>query len=279
LVDYAQRVGNSRSPAFVSTVASAIGVSMMMGCAGVPRAELTSASPRARAAIEAVARQANEVDPGRYVVRTETSRLEVTAKAAGVGSQTLRFDKWRAWVVIGEDIRVVAEIDMRTLHAPLAIAERLAKYEMLEVDRYPRATFIGVLHPRGMKGGPAEIMKLLAGQADVTVDVAGTASIHGRVREVKFVGRLRREDDGWGFRARFKMARGPFDVRLRSGWDRFVDEDVTLDMDLHARQERVSVEPVEDLPQQPVPDQTAPPVETVPEAEPPATDGPGTPTR
>ena len=239
-----------------------------IGCGSVPRAELTSASRRARAAIEAVTRQANEVDPGRYVVHTPSSRLEVTARAAGVGSQTLRFEKWRAWVVVGEEVKVVAEIDMRTLRAPLAISERLAKDEMLEVDTYPHATFTGVLRPRGMKGGSAELMKLLAGKVDVTVDVVGAASVHGRVCEVKFVGRLRQEDDGWTFRARFRMARGPFDVRLRSGWDRFVDEDVTFDMDFHARQEQGKVEPVEDAPQQPPPDLAAPPVETVPEAEP-----------
>src|SRR5262249_25547202 len=103
-----------------------IGVAgVALGCGGAPQAQLTASPPSARAAIDGATTPGHEVDPGRYVVRNGISKLVVTAKAAGVGSQTLHFEQWRAWVAVGAEAKVVADIDMTSLRAPLGVTERI----------------------------------------------------------------------------------------------------------------------------------------------------------
>jgi polyisoprenoid-binding protein YceI len=209
------------------------------GCgAGVQRATVTAAPANAPSAPAASVKGAPlESEGGRFIARAATSKLEVKATAVMVGEQTLRFERWRALVLTGRELRVDVDVDATSLRSDLSIVERIAKNQLMEVHLFPHATFTGTLKPRGAIAA--------IGDRDVDVDVDVMASIHGVTRRLTFKGKVRRAGKAYRFSAEFKVPRQAFDIRLHSSWDSFIDDDVLIELDVRAEPEPVTAQPVD----------------------------------
>jgi polyisoprenoid-binding protein YceI len=135
-----------------------------------------------------------------------------------------------------------ADVDTRSLeggvapaHLPVGRDAMLAivKTQLLEVDTYPRATFDGVARRTG-DGGACH--------------VTGTLRLHGVARELELDGRVEEIGDALRFTAEISVPRQAFDIRLRgalAAWDAFVPDDVVVSLDVKARREKITVEPVD----------------------------------
>jgi len=200
--------------AFVACALLAVAVG---GCgAGVQQATITAPT----ADVASAAPAAGE----RWVLVRERSRMDVVGVDVMGGKHPVTFDRWSGVVVIGPPNRVTFEIEMASAHGESELVTRLLKYDLLEVDRFPTATLTGKIDEHGV--------------------VEGNASIHGIEKGLRFHGTLVREGAEYHFTARFKISRDAFAIHSQASWDGLLKDDVHLYVDIRARRERVTAEPI-----------------------------------
>lgn len=198
------------------------------GGAAVQQAQIDRGLPDGAAPSVAPAEVELPASGARYVVVPEHTRFEIHAWAPVVGEQVLTFKRFRANVAADRTTASFrADVDVRTLEGGAPGVAALARSQALEVDRFPRATFVGSA-------------SLTPGSEDCTV--SGTLTLHGVTRALTFSGRVHEEGDALRFRATFDMPRKAFGVRLHDPLDAFVGDDVRVELDLLADREHVQVE-------------------------------------
>jgi polyisoprenoid-binding protein YceI len=158
----------------------------------------------------------------RWVMTSTRSRIDVVGVDIIGAKHPVTFDRWRGFVTVGPPNRVSVEVDMTSARGESELVTRMLKYDLLEVDRFPTATLAGEIDDKGM--------------------VEGNATIHGIEKGLRFHGQLTREGAEYHFVARFKISRDVFAIHAQASWDGLVKDDVHIYLDVHARQERVTVE-------------------------------------
>jgi len=164
----------------------------------------------------------------RWLVTPAYTRLEIHGWGPLVGEQVFTFRRFRANVAAsGDSATFKAELDTSSLEGGLPGMGPLARERLLEVDRYPRATFEGIARRNGDGDG---------------CTVTGLLSLHGVTRELVFDGRIHDGPDAIRFEAAFELSRWDFDVGLHDAWDAFVPNRVRVVLDVRAERERVWAE-------------------------------------
>lgn len=157
----------------------------------------------------------------RWAVIPASSKFEVVGVDAMGGHHEVTFDRWKATVITGSTNKVFVEVDMTSAQGESELVTRLLKYELLDVEHYPKATLEGRIQ-------------------DGVVE--GNATIHGVTKGLRFRGVLQREGDTYRFVARFRISRDVFGIHAKASWDGLIKDDVHIHVDARARQERVTVE-------------------------------------
>lgn len=164
----------------------------------------------------------------RWAVLASSSRVDVVGVDVMGGRHPVTFDRWKATLLVGAESRVFVDVDMTSARGESELVTRLLKYELLEVDRYPRATLTAVVRP--------------SGDPDTPQIVEGNATIHGIEKGLRFHGVLRREGPHYRFLARFRVSRDLFGIHAKASWDGLVRDDVHVYVDARAVRERVTAE-------------------------------------
>jgi polyisoprenoid-binding protein YceI len=119
---------------------------------------------------------------------------------------------------------------MRTLEAENDFITGFAKYELLDVDTFPRATIVAQVEPLPDEPG--------------TLWMTGNVVLHGVERGIQFRATFARQGELVHIHAVFKMSRTAFAMRARES-DWIIQDDLRITLDLHAGPEKITVE---DLP-------------------------------
>lgn len=233
---------SERQPLVASVASVALVALACLGCGpGVQRAMLVNV-PAAPAAVAAPAAAASldVVRPAasRYVVSPRGSRFEIYASDSFTGEHRITFDRWSAHVEVVPVPRIVLEVDLDSLHVDVAAADSIVKSRLLEIDKYPRATFVATI---AKTDGPA-------GQHVIE----GVADIHGVKRGLRVLGTLAQEAENYRFKTVFTVSRRWFGIRYGGTLEAFLSDEVRIVVDALARPERVTVEEVP-VPSPPVP--------------------------
>lgn len=187
-----------------------------LGCGGAVQ-QATIVAPSAQNASAAV-----EATGQHWALIPQRSRVDVVGVDVVGGKHPVSFDRWRGHVTIGPPNRLVVEVEMDSAKGESEWITHILKYELLEADRFPTATFQGTIDERGL--------------------VEVNAKIHGIERGLRFHGALTREGNEYHFVAKFKISRDAFAIHSQASWDGLIKDDVHIYLDVRAREERVTVE-------------------------------------
>lgn len=186
---------------------------------GVQRATvLPRATPIAPGAAEGETAQ-------RWAVVSSLSKIDVIGVDVMGGHHPVTFDRWKATVITGTTNKVFVDVDMTSARGESELVTRLLKYDLLDVDHFPRARLEGTI-----KDGVVE----------------GSATIHGVQKGLRFRGILQREGRYYRFVARFRISRDVFGIHAKASWDGLIKDDVHLHVDARAVEERVTAEDIAD---------------------------------
>src|SRR5688572_17664540 len=75
----------------------------------------------------------------RLVVLGKRSTLTVSGHDTVMGDHSLTFDRWVAHVEPGPPLKLVVDIDLRSLRSNESMVESIVKTHLLEVDKYSHA--------------------------------------------------------------------------------------------------------------------------------------------
>jgi polyisoprenoid-binding protein YceI len=211
-----------------SAAASLATASLALACGGsVQRARLSSSPVDVRAPAPV-----GERDGKRFAAHAGSSALVVVGSATFSGDHEFTFRRWNATLVGDPPTQLRMEAEATTVAAEEPWMEDMIRTDLLEVERFPRATLVADLLP-------------IAGEPDARL-VVGNATVHGITRGIRFRATLARDGEAWKLAATFDMSRKAFDVRLHNRWDAFIHDDFRLVLDFRATPERVFVEDPED---------------------------------
>jgi polyisoprenoid-binding protein YceI len=178
----------------------------------------------------AVTPESDDLGGTRWAIVPAKSRFDVVGVDAMGGHHVVRFDRWTGSIVTGRTTRVFIDIDMTSARGSSELKTRLLKYDLLDVEHFPKATLAATLRPSA-KGGDEQ-------------SVEGNATIHGVEKGLRFRGTLQREGAHYRFIARFKISRDTFGIHAKASWDGLIKDDVHIYVDVLAREEHVTVEEV-----------------------------------
>lgn len=202
-----------------------------LGCgSGVQRAALI---PTVREPAPGAA-QSLDVRPAakRYVVLARRSRLAIYASDSFTGEHKVTFDSWRANIETDPaltNVRIVVDIDLDSLHVDVPMADPVVKTRLLEIEKYPRASFTATLAKKS-GGLPGEHV------------VEGIADLHGVKRGLRVLGTLTQEGENYRFKTAFTVSRLWFDIRYGGPLEVFFRDEVRIVVDALATPESVSIE-------------------------------------
>ena len=139
-----------------------------------------------------------ETSPAPYAVDISRSTLDISGHDSVVGDHSLTFDRWSAKIDGGTlPARLVFDIDLASIRSNEPMVKSIVANHMLEVAKYPHATFVATLSPTSTAGV-------------ITID--GSATIHGHTNPLHLTGRLRQEGAGYRFEASIDISRKAFDL-------------------------------------------------------------------
>ena len=193
------------------------------------RAALVPA-PSATSAPAVTTRRALDFDPPllRYVVLASRSRFEIYASDVITGEHKASFSRWRATIETRPTPKIFMDVDLESLQLDIPAAESTVKYRLLEIDKYPRGLFDATI-ARTDNPAPEHAIE-------------GLLELHGVKRHLRVVGSLVPEGDGFRFKTTFKISRLLFEIRYGGPLERFISDDVRIEVDALAKPERVEVE-------------------------------------
>ena len=168
----------------------------------------------------------------KLVYRAPASRLHVHASDLLNGDHSIVFGTFRGVAELDASGhgRFRLNVDMQTLEAENDFITGFAKYELLEVDTYPRSTLVARVEP-------------IAGEPGV-LWISGNLELHGVKQGIQFRARYAKDGDGLRIHAVWLMSRTQFGMRAREA-DWIIQDDLRITLDLRAAPERVTIE---DLP-------------------------------
>jgi polyisoprenoid-binding protein YceI len=133
-----------------------------------------------------------------YVVDASRSSLDISGHDSVLGNHTLTFDRWSAKIDGGTlPARLVFDIDLASIRSSEPMVKSIVANHMLEVAKYPHATFVATLSPTNTPGV-------------ITID--GSATIHGHTNPLHLTGQLRQEGAGYRFDASIDISRKAYDL-------------------------------------------------------------------
>lgn len=139
-----------------------------------------------------------ETSPAPYAVDTLRSSLEISGHDSILGAHVLTFDRWSAKIDGGTlPARLVFDIDLASIRCNEPMVKSIVANHMLEIAKYPHATFVATLSPTNTPGV-------------ITID--GSATIHGRTNPLHLSGQLRQEGSGYRFEASIDISRKAYDL-------------------------------------------------------------------
>lgn len=139
-----------------------------------------------------------ETSTARYAVDPSRSTLDISGHDSVLGHHTLTFDRWSAKIDGGSlPARLVFDIDLASIRSNEPMVKSIVEGHMLEVAKYPHATFVATLSPTNTPGV-------------ITID--GSATIHGHTNPLHLTGHLRQEGGGYRFEASIDISRKAFDL-------------------------------------------------------------------
>ena len=156
------------------------------------------------------------------------SRLEIYASDTFTGEHRVTFDSWRAHIEMAEQPRIVLDVDLSSLHVDMPFADSIVKYRLLEIDKYPRASFVATI---ARTDGPA---------GEHVIE--GVADLHGVKRSLRVLGTLSEEGKNYRFKTVFTVSRLWFDIRIGGTLEAFLSDEVRIVVDALARPEQVTVD-------------------------------------
>lgn len=141
---------------------------------------------------------AAETSSAPYAVDTSRSTLDISGHDSVLGNHTLTFDRWSAKIDGGTlPARLVFDIDLASIRSNEPMVKSIVANHMLEVSKYPHATFVATLSPTNTPGV-------------ITID--GSATIHGHTNPLHLTGQLRQEGGGYRFEASIDISRKAYDL-------------------------------------------------------------------
>jgi polyisoprenoid-binding protein YceI len=167
---------------------------------------------------------ASSASAKRLVVLGKRSSLTVSGHDSVMGDHALTFDRWVAHVEPGPPLKLVVDIDLRSLRSSESVVESIVKDHLLEVDKHGHAYLVANLSESKTEG-------------DVVV-IDGTADIKGTKGPIKFTGKVAPEADAFRFEASFPMSRRAFGL-VYSPVEPFLDDTFRVTVNAVASPERV----------------------------------------
>lgn len=174
----------------------------------------------------------------RYVVLARRSHLAIYASDSFTGEHKVTFDSWRAHIETDAgltNVRIAVDIDLDSLHVDVPMADSVVKTRLLEIEKYPRASFLATLAKK-TDGLPGEHV------------VEGVADLHGVKRGLRVMGMLTQEGENYRFKTVFTVSRLWFDIRYGGPLEAFFRDEVRIVVDALATPESVSIEEPPPLP-------------------------------
>jgi polyisoprenoid-binding protein YceI len=159
----------------------------------------------------------------RLVVLGKRSTLTVSGHDSVMGDHSLSFDRWVAHIEPGPPLKLVVDIDLRSLRSSESVVESIVKDHLLEVDKHGHAYLVANLSEAKTEG-------------DVVID--GTADIKGTKGPIKFTGKIASEADAFRFEASFPMSRRAFGL-VYTPVEPFLDDTFRVTVNAVAGPERV----------------------------------------
>jgi polyisoprenoid-binding protein YceI len=133
-----------------------------------------------------------------YAVDTSRSSLDISGHDSVLGDHRLTFDRWSARIDSGTlPARMVFDIDLTSLRSSESMVKSIVERHMLEVAKYPHATFDATLSPTKTPG---------------IIAIDGSATIHGKTNPLHLTGTLRQEGSGYRFDASIDISRKAYDL-------------------------------------------------------------------
>jgi polyisoprenoid-binding protein YceI len=165
----------------------------------------------------------------RLVVLGKRSTLTVSGHDSVMGDHALTFDRWVAHIEPGPPLKLVVDIDLRSLRSSENVVESIVKDHLLEVHKHGHAFLVATLTEATGDGG-------------VVID--GTADIHGTKGPIRFTGKIQPEGDAMHFEASFPMSRRAFGLNY-APVEPFLDDSFRVTVNAVAAPERVTAEQVD----------------------------------
>jgi polyisoprenoid-binding protein YceI len=144
------------------------------------------------------ARARAETSSAPYAVDIARSSLDISGHDSVTGNHKLTFDRWSARIDAGTlPAKLVFDIDLTSIRCNEPMVAGIVSKHMLEVSKYPHATFVATLSPTKTPGV-------------ITID--GSATIHGHTNPLNLTGQLRQEGNGYRFDASIDISRKAYDL-------------------------------------------------------------------
>jgi polyisoprenoid-binding protein YceI len=135
-----------------------------------------------------------------YAVDTAHSRLDISGHDSILGNHTLTFDRWSARIDTSTiPARLVFDIELASLRCNEPMVKSIVEKHLLEVSKYPHATFVATLTPTDKPG---------------VITIEGTATIHGKTNPLRLSGQLQKEGSGYRFDASIDISRSAYDMKF-----------------------------------------------------------------
>lgn len=139
-----------------------------------------------------------ETSSAQYAIDPSRSTLDISGHDSVLGNHTLTFDRWSAKIDSAKlPARMVFDIDLTSLRCNESMVKTIVEKHMLEVSKYPRATFVATLSPTNTPG---------------VISIDGDATIHGKTNPLHLSGQLRQEGNGYRFDASIDISRKAYDL-------------------------------------------------------------------
>jgi polyisoprenoid-binding protein YceI len=162
----------------------------------------------------------------RMVVRGSSSALTVNGHDTVLGDHALTFDRWAAHIEPGPPLKLVVDIDLRSLRSSETLVESIVKEHLLEVHEHGHALLVATLNEA-------------SGDGSVVVD--GTADIRGKKGPIRFTGTIAPEKEAIRFEASFPMSRRAFGL-VYAPIEPFLDDTFRVSVNAVATVERMDAD-------------------------------------